>query len=211
MQVKHAAVAAILFVGHAAFAHAQVEMNMNDGRITLQARDASVRQILAEWGRVGQTRIVNGERVFGTPITIDLVDVPEKQALDILLRSVSGYLATPRASLPAHVSRFDRILVLPGTPQPRSTTSAVTPPLPPAARPVPFTADDVDLSGLPPQPQRPATAPPPPAPPLAPPPPPVPAAAAPPPTTPSGGVGTSAPGMMPPTQTTSPGAAPVRR
>ena len=69
---------------------------MQNGRVTLVATDATVRQILAEWARVGQTKIVNVERIPGGPLTLELTDVPEAQALDILLRSVSGYIAAPR-------------------------------------------------------------------------------------------------------------------
>ena len=63
---------------------------MHDGRVTVVAKDATVRQILTEWARVGQTKIVNVERIPGGPISIELTDVPEAQALDVLLRSVSG-------------------------------------------------------------------------------------------------------------------------
>ena len=42
-------------------------VTMKDGRVTLAANGATVREILAEWARVGQTRIVNGERVTGAP------------------------------------------------------------------------------------------------------------------------------------------------
>ena len=47
------------------------------GRSSLVAKDATVRQILAEWARVGQTRIVNGERIAGGPVTLELTNVPE--------------------------------------------------------------------------------------------------------------------------------------
>ena len=60
------------------------------------------------------------------PISLELTNVPEAQALDILLRTVSGYLAAPRAvAVPTH-RMYDRILVLPassGAP-PRAATAA---------------------------------------------------------------------------------------
>ena len=59
---------------------------MQNGRVSLVAKDATVRQILAEWARVGQTKIVNVERVPGGPVTLELTNVPEAQALDVLLR-----------------------------------------------------------------------------------------------------------------------------
>ena len=54
------------------------------------------------------------EKLAGSPLTLELIDVPEKQALEILLRSVAGYIAAPRAVMAsASVSRFDRLALLP--------------------------------------------------------------------------------------------------
>ena len=63
-------------------ASADVQLTMQDGRVSLVAKDATVRQILAEWARVGQTKIVNMERVPGGPMTLELTNVPEAQALE---------------------------------------------------------------------------------------------------------------------------------
>ena len=93
------------------------------------ATDATVRQILAEWARVGQTKIVNVERIPGGPMTLELTDVPEQDALDILLRSVSGYIAAPRPVAVASLSRYDRILVLPTAGHARPPASASPPPV----------------------------------------------------------------------------------
>src|SRR5262245_17252568 len=106
----------------AAPADAQVRLTIADGYVTLDAKDATVRQILAEWARVGQTRIVNGERVVGSPVTLQLTHVPEGEALNIVLRSVSGYMAAPRAAAVPNASRFDRILVMPTSTPPRVTS-----------------------------------------------------------------------------------------
>ena len=80
----------------ASTASADVRLTMQNGHVTLVAKDATVRQILAEWARVGQTKIVNMERIPGGPITLELTNVPEAQALEILLRSLSGYITAPR-------------------------------------------------------------------------------------------------------------------
>jgi hypothetical protein len=120
-----------------AVAGAELALTIKDGRVTLVAENVTVRQILAEWARVGQTRIVNGERVSGPPVSIRLQDVPERQALAILLRSVSGYMAAPRPMELASASLFDRILIMP-------TSSAA----PAAAAPGPMRP-----GGLFPQPQ----------------------------------------------------------
>jgi hypothetical protein len=97
---------------------------MQDGRVSIVAKDATVRQILTEWARVGQTKIVNVERIPGGPMTLEMTNVPEQQALDLLLRSVSGFMAAPRAQTAANLSQFDRIVVMPTPAAPRPAMSA---------------------------------------------------------------------------------------
>jgi hypothetical protein len=108
-------------------ASADVQLTMKDGRVSLVAKDATVRQILIEWARVGQTKIVNVERVPGPPVTLQLIDVPEAQALEVLLRSLSGYIAAPRAVQSANLSRYDRIILMPTLASTRPATSAPAP------------------------------------------------------------------------------------
>ncbi len=77
-------------------AAAELRLEIANGLVTIVATDTPLRQILAEWAKVGGTRFVNAERVAGPPVTIQLQQIPEQQALAILLRSVAGYLAAPR-------------------------------------------------------------------------------------------------------------------
>ena len=116
----------------AAETRADVTVTMHNGLVSIVAKDATVRQILAEWARVGRTKIVNAERIAGGPVSLELSEIPEKQALDILLRSVNGYLAAPRPNPDATASAFDRILVLPTSTPPRSlsASSSIPAPLP---------------------------------------------------------------------------------
>ena len=121
--------AGLLVFGVSTYASADVQVAMQGGHITLIAKDATVRQILAEWARVGQTRIVNAERIPGGPLTLELVNVPERQALEVLLRSVSGYLAAQRASTAgANTSMFDRIIIMPTSVQPAPVVPNSPPP-----------------------------------------------------------------------------------
>lgn len=103
------------FLAAAAPASAEVQLSIQNGRVTLIARDSTVRQILTEWEKVGQAKIVNLDRISGGPLTLQLTNLPEMQALDILLRSVSGFMAAPRQPAIPNASLFDRILVLPMT------------------------------------------------------------------------------------------------
>jgi hypothetical protein len=114
-------------------ASADVRITMGEGRVSLSAKDATVRQILTEWARVGRTQIVNVERIAGGPITIEFTNVPEAEALDMLLRSLSGYMVAPRAVAIADASNFDRIIVMPTSASPRAAVSASASVPPPPA------------------------------------------------------------------------------
>ena len=66
MKTSLITIAASLLAGSTA--SADVKLTMQNGRVSISARDATVRQILTEWARVGQTKIVNVERVPGPPV-----------------------------------------------------------------------------------------------------------------------------------------------
>ncbi len=101
----------------------QLNLQINDGRVTLDATNVPARQILAEWARIGGTKVVGAEKITGSPLTLKLVDMPERQALDIILRNVAGFMAAPRqASAVPGASTYDRILIM--------ATSSVVPPQP---------------------------------------------------------------------------------
>jgi len=98
------------------------------GRVSIVAKDATVRQILTEWARVGQTKIVNVERIPGGPVTLELSNVPEAQALDVLLRALSGYITAMRPVEAANLSQFDRIIIMPTLASARPAPSSAPPP-----------------------------------------------------------------------------------
>jgi hypothetical protein len=130
----------VVVIGAAAASAAApgIQLSISDGRVWLGAEGATPGQILAEWARVGSTRVVNGEGVAGGPMTLEMRGVPELEVLDVVLRSTGGFIAAERTPggtpwLP-NLSRFDRIVVLPAGARPadRSTRPAdppiVTPP-----------------------------------------------------------------------------------
>jgi hypothetical protein len=111
------ALAAVFVEGEARAASA-VDLVIRDGLVWLVSRDATTQEILAEWARVGETTIVDADRAPVTRVTVELSGVSEQQALDVLLRSASGFIARRRADAPPPLqpgqqSRFDRIVVLP--------------------------------------------------------------------------------------------------
>jgi hypothetical protein len=90
----------------------ELTVKIADGRATVIARDVPLREILAEWARVGGTRMVNSEKLVGGPVSLELVDLPEGEVLDILLRSAAGYMAGPRRPGSTGASMYDRIMIL---------------------------------------------------------------------------------------------------
>ena len=116
----------------AAAAQAQVPLRLQiaGGRVTLHAQNVPVRTILAEWSRLGGAKIVNGDRIAGAPLTLELEGVPERQALDIILRGVSGYMLAARAAgASGGPSMYDRIMILPTSVAPRNPPPAAASPI----------------------------------------------------------------------------------
>jgi hypothetical protein len=115
-----------------------VVVAIRDGRATVIAKNATVSEILAAWARTGLTTIVNGDKLTSVPVTLELADVPERQALDVILRSASGYIAHLRPTMMANASQFDRVAIMPSSVAPReSSASPVQPFQMPAQPPFP--------------------------------------------------------------------------
>ena len=105
-----------------------ISLTLRDGRVTLVTQNATPAAILAEWARQGQVKVVDGERVPGVPLSLRLENVPEREALDIVLRGAAGYIAAPRAQQAAATqSRFDRVIVMAASPGAVSARAAARP------------------------------------------------------------------------------------
>jgi hypothetical protein len=126
----------------AAPSSADVVVRLENGQASVSATNATVREILAEWARVGQTRIVNVERVAGGPLTLELSNVPELQALDVILRTVSGYVAAPRAEAAPNAAQYDRIYLLATSTPAAAPPRPATPPPPAFQQPANAAPDD---------------------------------------------------------------------
>jgi hypothetical protein len=130
--------ALLLFLGSAGSASGQVlSLEFHDGRVKLTAENVPVSRILAEWTRLGGTQIVHGERIPGAPVTLQLVDAPERQVLDILLRNAAGYMVLARdPNSKGGASSFEKIMVLATTT--RAPAAAAVPQPPPPAQAAQF-------------------------------------------------------------------------
>lgn len=134
MRITRTCLAVLFLLSGAAAASAQgLTIEFNDGLVTLSAQNVPLRTILAEWTRQGGTRIINAERVTGTPVTVEFTNTSERKVLETILRSMSGYVLAPRREGSTTRSSFDSILLVP------TSTAAPRPAGAPAsAQPAPF-------------------------------------------------------------------------
>lgn len=158
--ILRCALLAAVAVGFAGPASAgDLKLTMANGRVTLVADNVPLRQILQEWARIGQANIVNGDKLANPMMTLQLVDAPERDVLDILLRSAAGYIAAPRPTMVANAATFDRVTIM-ATSRAPAATASVAQSVPTFQRP-PQPMDDNDEPinvTVPPQgPQNPVT------------------------------------------------------
>lgn len=125
-------VSALSFLVAAPVGAQQLKVSFHEGLVSVDANAVPVRQILNEWAKQGGTKVVGVERITGAPLTIKLIEVPEPRALEVILRSVAGYMAAPRAS-GTGASMYDRILVMATSATPVPTAVARPRPQNPAA------------------------------------------------------------------------------
>lgn len=112
-----------------------VQLTLHDGRVSLVAVNATPAEIFEAWSRTGDVQVFNAEQLAATRQSLTLEDVPEEQALDTLLRPVTGYLARRRTgSAQPSDSMFDRIVIMPA---PAAARPAAAPGARPNVQPAP--------------------------------------------------------------------------
>ncbi len=90
----------------------ELALAFHEGLITLDARNVSVRHLLDEWARLGNVVVVNAELAGDARVSLHLAEVPEREAIGIVLRSAGGYVAVDRGPHTGGPSVFSQILVL---------------------------------------------------------------------------------------------------
>jgi hypothetical protein len=103
-----------------------------DGHVSLSAHGVTVQQVLHEWERVGRTQVDHPEAVPATLLDIDLSDVPEEEALGVLLRSAGGFMVMPAPAPSQTTSQFGRIVIVPPSAPTRDVGRAASAQSPPA-------------------------------------------------------------------------------
>ncbi len=120
MRIGAALLVAACCAAFAPPASADVLVTFANGRVTVIASDATVREILAEWSRVGGSTFVDADKIPSNErLTIRLEDQSELDAIDVLLRSVAGYMVAPAPGAASSASAVSRVFILPtSTPAP---------------------------------------------------------------------------------------------
>jgi hypothetical protein len=94
----------------------QLEITFDQqGHVTLVANNVTLREILAEWGRRGGTRIINLEKLAGGPIEYPMrfENAAEMEVMQSLLRGVAGKVYVPRVLGTPGASRLEIVHLTP--------------------------------------------------------------------------------------------------
>ena len=134
--------------GPPALAADDLKLSFAEGRVTVVATNVPVTAILMKWARVGGTRFVDAEALAGPPVTLELRDMPEGEALRVLLRAATGYVAAPRSMNDSGVSSFDRVLIMAAARRPKGSVLTYEPnPYPPLGQPGDQPGDQPAVTG----------------------------------------------------------------
>ena len=114
MRVGAVLLVAVFCAAFAPPVSADVRVSFANGRVTVIAENATVREILQEWARVGGSTFVDADKIPALErLTIRLENQTELDAIDVLLRSVAGYMVTPADADSTVVSSVARVFILP--------------------------------------------------------------------------------------------------
>jgi glucosyl-dolichyl phosphate glucuronosyltransferase len=90
-----------------------LQLTFRDGHVSLAAHGVTLQQVLKEWERIGRTQVDHADAAPATLLDLDLTDVTEEEALDVLLRSAGGFVAIAAPAPDVTASHFGRILIVP--------------------------------------------------------------------------------------------------
>lgn len=128
MSLTRVVIAVAVLIASVAPAMAQgartLDISFEGGMVTLVAENVTLREILAEWARKGGSRIVNAERLAGSPVYLtEFTGQPEADVLRALLREAPGYGVSMRNAPATGASTVGTVMILATRTVPVSTSS----------------------------------------------------------------------------------------
>jgi hypothetical protein len=106
-------------------------LRIENGLVTLDASNVTVDEILARWTAVTGLSVVSKSGIGSeVPVTLQLSGVSEREALQTVLRDLSGYIMGERRDPRTGAVTIDRLLILPSSAAqgPATATAAAAPP-----------------------------------------------------------------------------------
>lgn len=105
-----------------------LDISFDNGMVTLVAENVTLREILTEWARKGGSRMVNAEKLGGSPVYLtEFKGQPEADVLRALLREAPGYGVAMRDAPATGASTVGTVLILATRTVPVSTSSVIAP------------------------------------------------------------------------------------
>ena len=132
MFISRVVIAVAVLIASVAPASAQgarkLDISVYNGMVTLVAENVTLREILTEWARKGGSRIVNAEKLGGSPVYLtEFKGQPEADVLRALLREAPGYGVSMRDASATGTSTVGTVMILATRTVPVSTSSVTAP------------------------------------------------------------------------------------
>ena len=123
-----AAVLGLLTAGNAAAQ--KLSLRIEQGLVTLDAENVTVNEVLARWSQATGLNVVvsRGGPGSDVPVSLHLDGVPERDALRMVLRDLSGYIMGERRDPLTGLVTIDRLMILPQSAAMPSAAAAAAPP-----------------------------------------------------------------------------------
>ena len=120
------AVLGLLVAGDAAAQ--KLSLRIDKGLVTLDADNVTVDEVLARWvDTTGLNLISKSGQGSDIPVSLRLEGVPERQALAMVLRDLSGYIMGERRDPLTGIVTIDRLMILPQSAAQPNAVPAVAP------------------------------------------------------------------------------------
>lgn len=132
MSLTRVAAVVVVLIASVAPAAAQgarkLDISFDNGMVTLVAENVTLREILAEWARKGGSRIINADKLGGSPVFLtEFKNEPESLVLRTLLREAPGYGVSTRADAAAGASTIGTVMILATRTVPVSNVAVAAP------------------------------------------------------------------------------------
>lgn len=96
-----------------AVAQEQLSLSIDHGLVTLDAENVTVDEVLARWIQAtGLSVVSKGGQGSDIPVTLHLQGMPERDALKMVLRDLSGYIMGERIEQGTGLVKVDRLVIL---------------------------------------------------------------------------------------------------